>query len=395
MPGATQAEKSALRASVALAGATGSMEPITSALYKIKSACTAEQWRMKLMDSDGDEECYHSPDADDDGEGGSDDGHHDDDDDHGEVGEVDCHDSGEGESDDDDHGNDDADYFLWERDRTLVDEKYDKWERDRPINGNLPAVEQEFQRMARHRTRLSRRRRKTTHFRLLNQRIGVTLHYTARGVSRPPSDLTLAMLESRSAPARAASSSDWKSDLLSYYKEGERGGREAQEEEEEEEEEEEVLDNDDDDDDEAEEQSTAAAHARPTRRGSKLVYEEHPEVLEIILDFLAANGHQEAQIRRRPGGELFLGSSLQDIVQEVQRESNVPFSKAQLYFMFPPRREETKQAQRHSSVIPGRLCHRTADSISKDHPDAHHCAATLKYVREMSSDMRRDVDLIW
>ena len=152
---------------------------------------------------------------------------------------------------------------------------------------------------------------------------------------------------------------------------------------------------DDDDDDEAEEQAAAATHTRPTRRGPKLVYEQHPEVLEIILDFLAANGHQEAQIRRRPGGEHFLGSSLQDIVQEVQRESNVPFSKAQLYLMSPPRREETKQAQHHSSVIPGRLCHRTADSISKDHPDAHHCAATLRYVREMSSDMRLDVDLIW
>ena len=113
----------------------------------------------------------------------------------------------------------------------------------------------------------------------------MTLHCTARGVSRPPSGLALAMLESRSAPERAASSSNWKSDLFSYYKVGEGGGEEEQEEKEEKEE------GDDDDDDEAEEPAAAATHARPTRRGPKLVYEQHPEVLEIILDFLAANGH--------------------------------------------------------------------------------------------------------
>ena len=131
------------------------------------------------------------------------------------------------------------------------------------------------------------------------------------------------------------------------------------------------------------------------KSGPKSLVEKHPEIVEIVNEFITQNG-SAAHARRRTDTQYALGVSLQQIADEVVRK--VPelksISRNTIHRLMRPPHEKHCNAKRFKSLVDAKVPPKRNDLNPKEHGDTHYCRASVSVAMQLGATYPNEVILM-
>ena len=132
--------------------------------------------------------------------------------------------------------------------------------------------------------------------------------------------------------------------------------------------------------------NTELPPAPTSKRGPVPLYQRFPQIVTESIAFLKENG-LAAHSRRRSDTSYSMGTTLDQL--RVHLLKNVPgldavgISKQAVHLLFKPSNKQHTWGNRHHCILDAKVAPKRND-LRKTHPNAHFCAATVKFMKDFA-----------